>query len=264
MNAQSLLCLVLTLIITSCESENAKPTDPKNAFLAAREEYDRENYDLSLSSLAEFKTRFPYSQYAIEAELMLADANFHLERYPEAAASFEHFISLHPRHEKTPYAHYQVGHSYWAQAPESVDREQELTEHAIKAWSLLLLEYPDNEWAKKARHLVLTGEERIAKNEAVAATFYCEQEVWHACAYRSLYVAENFARFQSVASKAAAQAADAFEHLADERAVIKDDKKARDSNLFFRHMTPQQLRDKANQMRKIQAKIDTSDKQHPA
>ena len=256
MKFSPVISFFLLLIIVCCESDNPTPQNARDAFIAARTEYDNENYDLSLTSLAEFKTQFPYSQYAIDAELMLANANFFLERYAEAAAAYEQFISLHPKHSKAAYAQFQVGQSYWEQAPEAIDREQDITRHALDAWATLVEMYPSSNWAKQARELILEGEERIAKNEAIAAQYYCEQGIWHACAYRSLYVVENFARFQTVASPAAEQAAEAFEKLANLRETIEDSKEL-DKNLFFKNMTANQLRDKSIQMKKIQQKLES-------
>src|SRR5512138_976342 len=65
------------------------------------------------------KTRFPYSKYAVLAELRLADAEFGAEQYLEAIDSYRLFIKFHPTHEMVAngYASFRIGEGYYKQLP---------------------------------------------------------------------------------------------------------------------------------------------------
>src|SRR5665647_3583619 len=65
------------------------------------------------------KSRFPYSKYAVLAELRLADAEFGAEQYLESIDSYRLFIKFHPTHEMVAngYATYRIGEAYYKQLP---------------------------------------------------------------------------------------------------------------------------------------------------
>ena len=71
------------------------------------------------STSAFIKSRFPYSKYAVLAELRLADAEFGAEQYLEAIDSYRLFIKFHPTHEMVAngYASFQIGEAYYKQLP---------------------------------------------------------------------------------------------------------------------------------------------------
>src|SRR6476469_5787081 len=105
------LLIISALLSTACVEKDVDPNDPAAAFAKARESYDDEMYEISIQRLGEFKSRFPYSKHAPEAELMVANAHYQLGHFSEAASAYEQFAKLHPRHEQADYAQFRVGES---------------------------------------------------------------------------------------------------------------------------------------------------------
>lgn len=60
-------------------------------------------YAKAAESYARIKDDYPFSPYAVEAELSLADAYFLNKKYAEAAEAYRDFETLHPRHSAIPY-----------------------------------------------------------------------------------------------------------------------------------------------------------------
>ena len=119
-----LLCLWLMGGFAGCgcltgskKTESAEVLAEKG--MAAFEDQD---YHDALEAFTTLKERYPYSRYAILAELKVADAHFHRKEYPEAVAAYEDFIQLHPKNEAIPYVLYQIGACYY---------EQLLSEHEL-------------------------------------------------------------------------------------------------------------------------------------
>src|SRR6185312_11564391 len=152
-----LFLLLLAGFLTSCAEKEFDPNNPEKSYSIAKEPYDDGNYEIALTKLGEFKSRFPYSKYATEAELLIANSQFELGHYTEAALAYEQFVKLHPRHPKADFAEFRVGESYWQDAPEEIDREQDYTLKAIKEWGKLLEKMPDSPYAKKAKELIAKG-----------------------------------------------------------------------------------------------------------
>ena len=240
------LCSML-LFIYSCAEKELDPNDPKGSFATAKAPYDDSRYEDAIRRLGEFKSRFPYSQFAAESELLIADSHFHLDHFQEAAAAYDTFVSLHPKHPKADFAMFRVAESYWQDAPEAVSREQEYTSKAIQEWNELIKKYPQSEYSKQAEEYVAKGTRRLAESIQFIARFYCKQEIWHACAFRYIHLLEKYPEYKDMSNEALERAAFALEKVAD----AKEKDPTSDKNLFHRSMTAQQIREKAATFRKI-------------
>lgn len=226
----------------ACTEKEFDPNDPEKSFGIAKEPYDDESYDLAIGKLGEFKARFPYSRFATEAELLIADCHYELGQYAEAAGGYEQFAKLHPKHARVDYARFRTGESYWAEAPDAVNRDPELTVKALKAWDELIREHPQSPYSSKAQGLVREGKARVSGNSEFIADFYCRMDHHASCARRMLDLLERFGpENPKLAKKASDRAARALHQLAED---LEADPKS-DKNLFFRDMSPKELRDKA-------------------
>ena len=173
-----LFILFILLINTiGCSEKEYTGNDPGEAFAFARQPYDEKSYDSAIKKLGEFKSRFPYSKHTALADLYIANANFELEHYEEAAAAYTNFLKLHPKHEQVPYAMYRVGESYWSDSPTTIDRDQEYTQKAIDEWQKLVEKFPQDSYAVKARKQIQEGKEKIAKSHEFIADFFCKLEI---------------------------------------------------------------------------------------
>jgi outer membrane protein assembly factor BamD len=240
-----ILWLLLLSIGLGCAEKEFDPSDPAKSYQIAKEPYDDKEWDRALTKLSEFKARFPYSQYAIEAELLIANAHFELEQFAEAAANYEQFVKLRPKHPKVDYAMFRVGESYWQDAPEEVDREQDYTIRAVEEWENLIQAKPDSEYAKKAQPLIIEGNRRVAGSYEFAADFYCKLEVYHACAYRFVKLAQEFPQFQDLKDKAFKEASRALLEVAKQ----KDADPKSDKNIYFRDFSAEEIRALASELK---------------
>jgi outer membrane protein assembly factor BamD len=240
------LLIISALFCTACVEKVVDPHDPAAAFARARESYDDEMYEIAIQKLGEFKSRFPYSKHAPEAELLMADAQYQLGRYSEAASSYEQFVRLHPRHEKADFAQFRVGESYWAEAPDSIDREQDYTIKAIAEWDKLVKNYPQSSHLNEAKDFLLQGRRRVAEHYEFIARFYCKQEIYHACAYRYLQLAEQYPQFKDLTKTAYGKAALAFEEMSK----IKSKDEQSDANIYFKSMSSNELKQRADELKK--------------
>lgn len=240
-----ILIAIYFIIFQGCEEKQFDPNNPQTSFAMAKEPYDDENYELAIIKLGEFKARFPYSRYAIEAELLMANSHFENGDYAESAAAYNQFATFHPNHPQVAYALFRVGASYWADAPEEIDREQEFTHKAIAEWQKLINTKSKSKYTEQAKELIKEGKLRLARSEEFIANFYCEQEIWHACAYRNIQLAARFPEYAKIRYKAVVKAADALLILAKE----KDKDEESDKNLYFKNLTVDELKEKSKRLR---------------
>lgn len=242
-----IVVVVLALGWPGCAEKEFDPNDPKKSFVIAKEPFDDGYYDESLRRLGEFRARFPYSQFATEAELLIADAHFNLDHFGEAAVAYDTFVKLHPKHPKAVYALYRVGESYWEDSPDEPSREQEYTEKAIDQWKEVVEKFPSSEFAPKAKEMMTRGRRRLAASVQFVARFYCKRGIYHSCAYRYTELLDKFPDQKDMTKEALEAAAMALERVADE----KEKNPNSDKNLYHRTMTVEQIREKAAKFRSI-------------
>jgi outer membrane protein assembly factor BamD len=130
------------------------------------------------------KSRFPYSKYAVLAELRLADAEFGAEQYLEAIDSYRLFIKFHPTHEmvQNGYAQFRIGEAYYQQLPSdfwmfppSYEKDQSSTEDAANELKSFLDKYPDSPYRGKAKEIVVKVGKRLADHEWYVARYYWDR-----------------------------------------------------------------------------------------
>lgn len=240
------------VMVSGCDEVKENSTDPAVAFLAAREAYDDEYYELALPKLQEFRARFPYSKYAKQAMLLIADSHFQMDDFPDAAAVYEQFVKLHPSDSQADFARFRVGLCYWKEAPEELDREQENTENAIKVWSDLERDFPKSKYLSEAKGYMKIGQRRIAEADHFVAKFYCKLEKWSACAYRSMEFVEKHSTQKDLLKDAARLGEKAFMNLASE---LEAGEMKGDANLFAKSMTPEQMKAKSKELGIIHRKL---------
>ncbi|MGC8492527.1 MAG: outer membrane protein assembly factor BamD, partial [Syntrophobacteraceae bacterium] len=117
------------------------------------------------------KEEYPYSKYATLAALKLGDAYFGDEKYSLAAMSYSDFARLHPGNKNTPYVLYQAGMSHFLMFT-AVDRTQDETAAAMKIFNTVIDNYPDSEYAAKAKKQLLECKKRLTSHLLGVATQY--------------------------------------------------------------------------------------------
>ena len=155
------------------------------------EYFDDEDYHDALKAFTLLKERYPYSRYAILAELKVADAHFHRKEYAEAIAAYGEFLQLHPKNDAIPYVMYQIGECYYKQLL-SEDRDQTPTRQAIAAFQRLLQEHPNSTYANTARERIQECRKLLMNHELYVAKFYFKSKLYEAALGRFEGVLERY------------------------------------------------------------------------
>jgi outer membrane protein assembly factor BamD len=145
------------------------------------------------------KNKYPYSKYAVLAELRTADAHFAREKWLEAADAYRIFVRFHPRHEKVPYATFRIALAYYKSIdqdvwyfPTAVEKDQSAARDAIKAFDEFIARFPDDQNVAEAKKLRIEARARLADSDLYVAKFYAEREKWQGALWRYERVADEF------------------------------------------------------------------------
>jgi outer membrane protein assembly factor BamD len=177
----ALLFLLLLIGATGCAwfARSKQVESPEKLAEKGMEAFGEEDYKDALKAFNTLKERYPYSQYAILAELKVADAHFYREEYPEAIGAYEDFVQLHPKNEAIPYVKYQIALCYFKQML-SKDRDQTPTRMAILSFERLLREHAESAYASEARKKINDCRKLLAEHDLYVGRFYYNSEYYKA------------------------------------------------------------------------------------
>jgi outer membrane assembly lipoprotein YfiO len=155
----------------------------------------RENYELAVAeygdrdweeaiAYADFvRIRFPFSRYAVEAELLLARAEFELKNYVTAQDAFRQFLRLHPTHKhvRNGWVAYMAAVSAYMAAPSSVpflpphyQRDQSLLREASIELEYFFDHHAGSQMEPLARKLEAEVKRRLLEHELYVAKFHLD------------------------------------------------------------------------------------------
>gem|GEM_PF-694593 len=153
---------------------------------------EKGHYEDSIQCLEMFKARYPQTQLAREAELMIGDAYFSRKDYLLAAETYQAFLRLHPLHRKADYAHYRIGVSYFKESPKAIDRDQRYLKEAVHHLRIVLRRYPGSKYRDAARAVLLVARRRLARRHYYIGRFYYRTGEYIACIPRFMEVANRY------------------------------------------------------------------------
>jgi outer membrane protein assembly factor BamD len=165
------------------KSDSAIDKTAEQLAVEGMQKMQKKDYEDAVDDFKKLKEHYPYSKYAILAELKLGDAYYHDKRYSEAALAYEEFVRLHPRNEVVPYVLYQIGMSHFLLFS-SVDRDPEETQLALQSFQKVVQVFPNSEYASKAEKQIQECKKRIASHSYNVAKFYYTIEEYAAAKSR--------------------------------------------------------------------------------
>ncbi len=227
---KKLLLLTLTLLLAACSGKELPPAESaKIDYDKAKELLDDGSYDRANLFLENFSANHPYSQYAVQAELLRAFAAYKAGEYVLGETLSEQFIKRHPRHPDVAYAKYLLAMSHFKQIT-NVEHDQSHTRLAIEAFKRLLKEDPDSSYAKDGASRLQKLYNMLASHELTVGKFYFSKERYVAALNRFQLIVKKHQTTPSIE--------EALYYLAASYAKLGISASARDTAILLRHNYP--------------------------
>ena len=165
--------------------------DVNSLYALAKQRMDGGQYEDAAKLFDEVERQHPYSVWARRAQMMSAFSYYMAQKYPEAIASAQRFLTIHPGNKDAPYAHYLIAMSHYQQI-EDVTRDQASTANAQQAFGELMRRYPDSRYASDARLKLDLINDHLAGKEMEIGRFYQRSGKWLAATLRFRKVVEQY------------------------------------------------------------------------
>lgn len=252
--------VVALAVLAACEPPPISQLPAESGIARIRENHADERWDLTISEVDEFRSRYPYSQYAAEAELLQADAFFQSGRYPEAIGTYDSFVSKFPRHPQAGFALFRSALSIDRQSPEQIDREQIYSQRAIDTYGRFLEKHPNDENRETAKQRIKELRRRVAEHYLFIARFYWKKDMYHSALSRYLEIISEYPMFPDLREEAIERASEAYEELATRLEKNPDSDQFR----YFKDQSPESLRQQAARLRQNAQTSEAERSEEPA
>jgi len=192
--AGAIALLALTVSCAETQDQDSLLNYSRTAekqFEEAMDEFHDEDCIAAEKQLQDVRRQFPYSRFAVLAEIRIADCQFVQGNYAEAAVSYQQFQRTHPTHEEAAWAAFRRGLSYyemipgdWLITPPPHERDQSSTREARAALDQYVERYPRSDWIEKAQRLKAEVEDALVRHEMYVAEFYLGRDDRRAASVR--------------------------------------------------------------------------------
>lgn len=156
------LCLPGTVPVALAQRGEAQT--PEELYKQAVRQMERGYYERSVELFERIKTRYPFSQYAVLAELRIGDTYFDKGEFPQAVEAYRTFMKLHPRHAELDYVSYRIALAEFKQAPRVAQRDQSPTRRMLAILQGFEERYPESKYIKDVNEMRVEGRTRLARS----------------------------------------------------------------------------------------------------
>lgn len=206
-----ILAFILTsLLLLGCSTTKTDPTEGMSAaelYAKAKEQMESESFSVAIQTYETLESRYPFGDYATQAQLDVAYAYYLYDEPESATAAADRFIKLHPRHESVDYAYYLKGLINFGLSNSIIDKfytrdladyDPTIMQQSYEDFSILVNRFPDSKYAKDAVKRMVFLRNHMARAELKVAKFYLSRKAWVAAVNRSQVVLEKFQGSSSV------------------------------------------------------------------
>ena len=196
-----LFIILLVILPTACNKKKQELVDPIKdtsldlqmieAYKKGLEELEKGQALIAAKKFNEAEILFPQSQWAPRSALMSAYSYFDFGYYGESIDEVNRFLKSYPNSDRKNYAYYLKAMSYYNQI---VDEKKDLGPiiEAKESFQLIILQYPNSEYAMDAEFKLELIEEILAAKEMYIGRFYLKKEKWIPAINRFKKVVEDY------------------------------------------------------------------------
>ncbi len=221
---------IALLLISACAKPKLTQHESAKAdYELAKQMVDDGGYDQADLFLEKFIVKYPYSDYATNAEMLRIFATYKGERLELTQVLAERFKSRHPRHPDLAYAQYMLAMSYYKKRAE-MHREQAPTLKAIAEFEDLIKKFPQSSYAKESLPRLQILKNLLAGHELSVGRFYFAQRRYVAASNRFQVVLNRYQQSPVIE--------ESLYYLAASYAALMMKKNAHEIAILLRHNYP--------------------------
>ncbi len=152
---------------------------------------NQKRYAAAVTQFDAVEQNYPYSSWAVNAQLMHGYAEYLQNHYTEAIGALDRYIQLHPTSTNASYAYYLRALSFYEQIAD-IQRDQKGTEQAMVALQDVVNRFPESAYARDARLKIDLCRDHLAGKEMEIGRYYEQQRLYAAAIGRFQRVIDDY------------------------------------------------------------------------
>jgi outer membrane protein assembly factor BamD len=181
--------------------------DEKKFHDQAKEALEAKNFQRAVTLYEALEARYPFGDYAPQAQLNVAYAYYKNDDPDGAIAAADRFIKTHPRNANVDYAYYLKGLINYNRGigfidrflpTDSSQRDPGNARDSFDNFQDLIRRFPNSVYVPDARLRMTALRNNLGMYEAHVADFYMRRKAYEAAVNRSIYVLKEYPRTPAV------------------------------------------------------------------
>ena len=173
---------VILIVFTACSDTKLMTPETEGEKLQilyndAMELVKKRDFVDAAALFEDIERQYPYSKWSNQAQLMSGFCYYKSNMYNDSLDALERFIALYPGSSKISYAYYLRALNYYEQIND-IERDQETTSKAKKAFNEVISKFPKSEFAIDAVTRIDILDDRLAAKEMEIGRFYQFDHQW--------------------------------------------------------------------------------------
>jgi len=215
--SKQVLALLLFSLLSACTAMDlVTPADApdEKANWSAADFYNKahasledESYLTAIELYELLETRYPFGQYAEQAQIELAYAYYKSDEPDSALATAGRFIRIHPRHQNIDYVYYLTGLINFHRdlgflerylPSDRTQRDPGAALESLADFETLLRRFPNSKYAADSRQRIIALKSNLAYYELNVAAYYAKRGAYVAAINRAQYIIEEYPKTTAV------------------------------------------------------------------
>jgi outer membrane protein assembly factor BamD len=169
--AYALFLAVMTAALFQGCATTKPSSSPEVLFKEGEQSFQKGKYEDAIAKWKKVKESYQSPELSAKAEINIADAYFLNEDFIEAAAAYEDFRKLHPKHERAGYALFRQAMSHYRQVS-GIDTDQTPVKNALVTFQSYLSLYPGGEHTAEVTEKIRDCRDKQLQYEIYVGRFY--------------------------------------------------------------------------------------------
>lgn len=173
----------------------------------AKEALDHQNFQKAITLYEALEARYPFGDYAAQAQLNVAYAYYKNDDPEAAIAAADRFIKVHPRNPNVDYAYYLKGLVNYNRGigfidrflpTDSSQRDPGNAKDAYDNFQELIRRFPNSKYVPDARLRMVALRNNMGMYELHVADFYMRRKAYVAAVNRANHIVKEYQRTPAV------------------------------------------------------------------
>jgi outer membrane protein assembly factor BamD len=195
----ALLSAALLIALAGCGDDNVTTLSkvdpstvaPETLYSRGVDALNVQYYKVAATDFNNVQQYYPYSSWAVNAELMEGYSEYLQEKYTDAIGSLDRFIQLHPANTSVAYAYYLRALCFYEEISD-IQRDQKSTADAMSALQEVVNRFPNTAYARDAALKIDLCRDHLAGKEMLVGRYYQKQHLYAAAIGRFQRVVDDF------------------------------------------------------------------------